>query len=50
MTQTLSGVGQTTGAAGTGSVIQAVSSMGGSGNIQSLLPSLGQMAMTSFDK
>jgi len=50
LTQTLNSVGQTTGAAGTGSVIQAVSSMGGSGNIQSLLPSLGQMAMTSFDK
>ena len=50
LTQTLSNVGQTTGAAGTGSVIQAVSSMGGSGNIQSLLPSLGQMAMSSFDK
>ncbi|MBR5903937.1 MAG: hypothetical protein IKZ49_00190 [Alphaproteobacteria bacterium] len=50
LTQTLSSVGQTTGAAGTGSVIQAVSSMGGSGNIQSLLPSLGSMAMQSFDK
>lgn len=46
LTQTLSGVGQTTGAAGTGSVIEAVSAMGGSGNLQSIggavLPSLGQ--------
>ena len=47
LTQTLGSVGQTTGAAGTESVIQAVSSMGGSGSVQSLLPSvlpsLGQM-------
>ena len=46
LSQTLSSVGQTTGAAGTGSVIEAVSSMGGSGNLQSIggaiLPSLGQ--------
>ena len=46
LTQTLGTVGQTTGAAGTGSVIEAVSAMGGSGNLQSIggavLPSLGQ--------
>ncbi len=46
LTQTLGSVGQTTGAAGTSSVIEAVSAMGGSGNLQSLggamLPTLGQ--------
>lgn len=46
LTQTLSGVGQSTGAAGTAAVLQAVSSMGGSGDIKSMLPSLGQMALT----
>ena len=47
LTQTLSGVGQTSGAAGTTDVINTVSSIGGSGNLGSisnaLLPSLGQM-------
>lgn len=50
LTQTLNGVGATTGAAGTSSVIEAVSSMGGSGSIKSLLPSLGQMATQTLDK
>lgn len=48
--QTLSGVGQSTGAAGTSSVLEAVSSMGGSGDVKSLLPSLGQMATQVLDK
>ena len=48
--QTLGSVGQTTGAAGTGSVLDAVSSMGGSGNIKSMLPSLGSMATQMLDK
>ena len=48
--QTLGSVGQTTGAAGTGSVLEAVSSMGGSGNIKSMLPSLGSMATQMLDK
>ena len=50
LTQTLSSVGQTTGAAGTSSVLDMVTSMGGSGDIKSMatsvLPSLGSM----FDK
>ena len=50
LTQTLSNVGQSSGASGTSSVIETVSSLGGSGNIKdlgtSLLPSIGQM----FDK
>ena len=50
VTQTLGSVGQTTGAAGTSSVLEAVSSMGGSGNIQSILPSLGTMATQMLDK
>ena len=50
LTQTLSSVGQTTGAAGTSSVLQAVSSMGGSGDIKSMLPSLGSMAMQTLNK
>ena len=50
LTQTLGSVGQSTGASGTASVIQAVSSMGGSGSIQSLLPSLGQMALQSANQ
>lgn len=50
LTKTLGGVGQSSGAAGTSAVIQTVSSMGGSGNLQSFLPSLGQMATQAFDK
>ena len=50
VTQTLGSVGQTTGAAGTASVLEAVSSMGGSGNVKSMLPSLGSMATQMFDK
>ena len=50
LVQTLGSVGQSTGAAGTGSVLEAVSSMGGSGNIKSMLPSLGSMATQMLDK
>jgi hypothetical protein len=50
LTQTLSGVGQSTGAAGTTSVLDAVSSMGGSADLKSMLPSLGQMATQVVDK
>ena len=50
LTQTLSGIGQTSGAAGTASVLESVSSMGGSGDIKSVLPSLGSMATQMFDK
>lgn len=50
VTQALGSVGQTTGAAGTASVLEAVTSLGGSGNIQSMLPSLGQMATSVMDK
>lgn len=50
LTQTLGGMGKKSGAAGTDAVIQAVSSMGGSGGIQSMLPSLGQMATQAFEK
>lgn len=50
LTQTLSSVGQSTGAAGTSSVLQAVSSMGGSGDFKSMLPSLGSMATQMLDK
>ena len=50
VTQALGSVGQTTGAAGTASVMEAVTSLGGSGNIQSMLPSLGQMATKIIDK
>ena len=50
LTQTLSSVGQSTGAAGTSSVLDAVSSMGGSGDIKSILPSLGTMATQMLDK
>ena len=50
VTQTLNNMGQTSGAAGTASVLEAVSSMGGGGNIQSMLPSLGTMATQMFDK
>ena len=50
LTQTLSSVGQSTGAAGTASVLETVTSMGGSGDIKSMLPSLGQMATQMTDK
>ena len=50
LTQTLNSVGQSTGASGTSSVLETVSSMGGSGNVQSMLPSLGSMAGQLFDK
>ncbi len=50
LTQTLGSIGQTSGAAGTPDIINAVSAMGGSGNIQSMLPSLSQMALQSLDK
>lgn len=50
LTQTLSTVGQSTGAAGTSSVLNAVSSMGGSGDFKSMLPSLSQMAVQTLDK
>ena len=50
LTQTLGSIGQTSGAAGTADIMNAVSSMGGSGSITSMLPGLGQMAMQSFDK
>ena len=50
LTQTLSSVGQTTGAAGTSGVLEAVTSMGGSGDVKSMLPSLGSMATQMFDK
>ena len=50
LTQTLSSVGQSSGAAGTSSVLDAVSSMGGSGDLKSMLPSLGQMATQALDK
>lgn len=50
LTQTLSSVGQSTGAAGTTSVLNAVSSMGGSGDLKSMLPSLGSMATQMVDK
>lgn len=48
--QTLGNLGSASGAAGTSAVLDAVSSMGGSGNIQSMLPSLGSMATQLFDK
>ena len=50
LTQTLSSVGQSTGAAGTSSVLNAVTSMGGSGDLKSMLPSLGSMATQVMDK
>lgn len=50
LTQTLSSVGQTTGASGTASVLNAVTSMGGSGDLKSVLPSLGSMATQMVDK
>lgn len=50
LTQTLNNVGQTTGAAGTASILETVSAMGGSSDIKSMLPSLGQMATQVLDK
>ena len=50
LTQTLSSVGQSSGAAGTASVMEAVTSLGGSSDIKSMLPSLGQMALQGLDK
>lgn len=50
LTQALGNVGQSTGAAGTASVLEAVSGLGGSGDIKSMLPSLGQMATQALDK
>ena len=50
LTKTLGGVGQKSGVSGTDAVIQTVSSMGGSGNLQSMLPSLGQVATQIFEK
>ena len=50
VTQALSSIGQTTGTAGTSSVLETVSSMGGSGDVKSMLPSLGSMATQLFDK
>ena len=50
LTKTLGNVGQSSGAAGTSAVIEAVSSMGGSGSLQSILPSLGQMATQTLEK
>lgn len=50
LTQTLGTIGQSTGASGTSAVLNAVSSMGGSGDIKSMLPSLGQMALQGLDK
>ncbi|MBR3510678.1 MAG: hypothetical protein IKN73_01295 [Alphaproteobacteria bacterium] len=50
LNQTLSGVGKTTGAAGTEDVIKAVSGLGGSGSLGSLLPSLSGVATQMLDK
>ena len=50
VTQALGNVGQSTGASGTAAVLEQVSSMGGAGNIQSVLPSLGQMAGQVLNK
>ena len=50
VTQTLGNLGQSSGASGTASVMNAVSSMGGSSNIKSILPSLGSMATQMLDK
>ena len=50
LTQALGSVGQASGAVGTASVLDAVSSMGGSSDIKSMLPSLGQMALQGLDK
>jgi len=50
ITETLGNVGKTSGASGTSSVIEAVSSMSGGGGIQSMLPSLGQAGAKLLDK
>jgi len=50
LTQTLGTVGQSTGAAGTAAVLESVSGLGGSGDLKSMLPSLGQMATQALDK
>ena len=50
VTQTIGNVGKSSGASGTEAVIQAVSSMGGSSNIGSLLPSLNQVLPQMLDK
>lgn len=50
VTQTLGSLGQNTGVSGTDAILQTVSAMGGSGNVQSMLPSLGTMATQMFDK
>ena len=50
VTQTLGNIGQTSGAAGTAAVLETVSSMGGTGNVTSMLPSLGTMATQLLDK
>ena len=50
VTQALGSVGQSTGAAGTAGVLEAVSALGGSGNLKSMLPSLGQMATQVLEK
>lgn len=50
LTKTLGGVGQKSGVSGTSAVIQTVSSMGGNANLQSMLPSLGQVATQVFEK
>lgn len=50
LTKALGSVGQSTGAAGTASVLEAVSGLGGSGDIKSMLPSLGQVATQALDK
>lgn len=50
LTQTLGNLGQTTGATGTSAVLESVSGLGGSGDLKSVLPSLGQMATQALDK
>jgi len=50
LTKTLGGIGQKSGVSGTEAVIQTVSSMGGGGGLQSMLPSLGQVATQAFEK
>ena len=50
LTQTVSGVGKTSGVSGTESIMQAVSSFGGNSDFKSMLPSLSQMALQSIDK
>lgn len=50
VTQTLGNIGQNSGASGTAAVLETVSSMGGTGNVTSMLPSLGTMATQLLDK